>query len=190
MKIEIAIYNMYRINYLLITLFLISNFSFCQDNISIDEHDDGTYSKGVYINGFKQGEWIKFYSSGKKFIVANYINDTLEGKVISYYKNGIIQAENDYLKGRLNGISKQFDIKGKLIRQISYQNNLIYGNCIYYEDGVIYSEQYYKNGIINGPCKEYEKGKLRFEYVMLPNGQRTNSTCYNKNGKKVNCNFF
>ena len=182
---------MYRINFLLITLFLISNFSFSQDNISTDEHDDGTYSKGVYVNYLKQGEWKKYYSSGKEFIVANYIDDTLEGKVVSYYKNGSIQAENDNLKGKLNGISKQFDIKGRPIRDISYQNNLIYGNCIYYENGIIYNEQYYKNGIPNGLCKEYDnKGVLRYEYVMHTNGERTKSSCYNKDGKKVPCNFF
>ncbi len=168
-----------------------TNSSFSQENTSTDEHDDGTYSKGVYINGLKQGEWTKYYSSGKKFITANYINDTLEGPVKSYYKNGIIQAENDYLKGKLNGISKQYDIKGKKIREISYQNNLIYGNCIYYEDGIIHSEQYYKNGIIEGPCKEYdEKGTLRYEYILLSNGQHTQNVCYNKNGKKIPCNFF
>lgn len=191
MRIELLLTNMYRIKFLLITLFLISNLSFSQDNISTDEYDDGTYSKGVYDNGLKQGEWKKYYNSGKEFIVANYINDTLEGKVISYYKNGSIQAENDYLKGKLNGISKQFDIKGRPIREISYQNNFIYGNCIYYEDGVIYSERYYKNGIPDGPCKDYNKdGKIEYEYTLLPNGQRIDNVCYNKNGKKVPCNFF
>jgi len=189
--LKLLLTNMYRLNFLLITLFFISNFSFSQDNIYTDEHDDGTYSKGIYVDGLKQGEWIKYYSSGKKFIVANYINDTLEGSVKSYYKNGSIQAENNYLKGKLNGISKQFDIKGKPIREISYQNNLIFGNCIYYENGIIYNEQYYKNGIPNGPGKEYdEKGNLQYEYILLANNQRTNSVCYNKNGKKVPCNFF
>ena len=182
---------MYRTIFLIFSLFFISNFSFSQDNISTDEHDDGTYSKGVYKEGLKQGVWKKYYSNGKEFIVANYINDTLEGKVISYYKNGYTQAENDYLRGKLNGISKQYDIKGRPIRQISYQNNLIYGNCIYYEDGIIYNEQYYKYGIPNGPCKEYDKkGNLIAEYTILATGERINNVCYNKNGKKIPCNFF
>ncbi len=182
---------MNRIIILLITIFLISNLSFSQVNLSTDAHDDGTFSKGVYNDGLKQGEWKKYYSNGKEFIIANYINDTLEGKVVSYYKNGSIQAENDYLKGKLNGISKQFDIKGKAIREISYQNNLIYGNCVYYEDGVIYNERYYKKGIVNGLCKDYdEDGNIMTEYTILPTGERINNICYNKKGKKVPCNFF
>ena len=188
---KLLLTNMYKLNFTFIILFFLSSLCFSQDNIYTDEHDDGTYSKGVYIDGLKQGEWKKYYSNGKVFIVANYINDTLEGPVKSYYKNGSIQAENSYLKGKLNGISKQFDIKGRLIREISYQNNLIYGNCIYYEDGIIYNETYYKNGIPNGPCKEYdEKGNIMTEYTILSNGERTNNVCYNKNGKKVPCNFF
>ncbi len=182
---------MFRINFLLITLFLITNLSFSQDNVYTDQHDDGKYSKGVYIDGLKQGEWKKYYNNGKVFIIAHYINDTLEGPVNSYYKNGSIQAENSYLKGKLNGISKQFDIKGKPIREISYQNNLIYGNCIYYEDGIIYNERYYKKGIPNGPCKDYDdKGNLIAEYTLLSTGERTNNVCYNKDGKKIACNFF
>ena len=178
---------------LLIIAFLICSFhSLGQSNIYTEEHDDGTYSIGKRdLNGYQQGEWKKHYANGKVFIVANYINDTLEGLVTSYYKNGIKQAENDYLAGKLNGVSKQYDIKGQIIREISYKNNLIYGNCVFYEDGVIYAETYYKNGIPDGPCKDYyDNGKIKHEYVQHPDGSTTNNICYDKKGKKIKCNFF
>lgn len=183
---------MAKIKILIIAFLVCSFYCYAQDDIYTEEHDDGTYSIGKRdLNGYQQGEWKKYYASGKVFIVANYINDTLEGPVKSYYKNGILQAENDYIGGKLNGVSKQYDIKGKIIREISYKNNLIYGNCIYYEDGVIYTERYYKNGIVDGPCKDYyENGKLQHEYIMHADGSTTNNTCYDKNGKKIHCNFF
>lgn len=181
---------MLKKNILLVTILLLTSFCYGQQTVT-EEHDDGTYSIGFRDNnGMRQGEWQKYYSSGKVFIISRYIDDILEGIVISKYKNGNIQAENNYIKGKLNGVSKQYDNKGKLIREISYQDNLIYGNCIYYEDGIIQSERYYKNGIEDGPCKDYDKkGNLIHEYIIHTNGERTNNICY-KNGKKVSCNFF
>lgn len=183
---------MNKVLVLIIAIFAYSLDNFSQEQEYTEQHDDGTYSIGKRdINGYQQGEWKKYYASGKVFIVANYINDTLEGPVKSYYKNGIIQAENDYIGGKLNGVSKQYDIKGRPIREISYKNNLIYGNCIYYEDGVIYTERYYKNGIVNGPCKDYyENGKLEHEYIQNADGSITNSKCYDRKGKQIKCNFF
>ena len=157
-----------------------------------EENDDSTYSVGMRDeNGYKTGEWKKYYASGRVFITANYVNDTLNGKVISYYKNANIQAENDYINGMLNGVSKQYDIKGNPIREISYKDNLIFGNCVYYEDGVIDNERYYKNGVVDGPCKDYRKGKLWMEYNKYPTGQVTDQICYDiKTGKKRNCGFL
>lgn len=177
--------------FLLFILFTTCYFCLGQQTITI-ENDDGTYSVGI-LNEESQrtGKWTKYYNSGKIFIVANYLRDTLEGKVISYYKNGKVQAENDYIAGKLNGISKQYDIKGNPIRSISYKENLIFGNCIYYENGEIETERYYKNGVINGPCKDYLNGKISMEYIMLPTGEVTDRICYNtKTGKKKNCGFL
>lgn len=183
---------MNRVKLLIIAFLVYSFHCFGQSDVYTEEHDDGTYSMGKRdLNGYQQGEWIKYYSSGKVFIIANYINNVLEGPVISYYKNGTKQAENDYLAGQLNGVSKQYDIKGRIIREISYRNNLIYGNCIYYEDGVIYTERYYKNGLVDGPCKDYyENGNIQHEYTMHPDGRMTDNVCYDKKSKKVKCNFF
>ena len=176
-----------------VLLILLSTYNFCLgQQLFTEENDDGTFSVGIRDeNGFRTGEWKKYYNSGKVFILANYVNDTLEGQVISYYKNGNVQAENVYVAGKLNGVSKQFDIKGSPIREISYKNNLIYGNCKYYKEGILDTELYYKNGAINGPCKQYRKGILEMEWIQLPNGVRRDQVCYDiKSGKKRNCGFF
>lgn len=168
-------------------------YSFCIGQQSVEEkNEDGTISRGmVNEEGQRVGSWQKLYSNGKVFIAMNYVDGKLEGEVTSYYKNGKIQAKNHYIAGKLNGVSKQYDIKGEPIREISYKDNLIYGNCIYYEDGIIDNERYYKNGVIDGPCKDYRGGKLSMEYTMLPTGETIDQICYStKTGKKINCNFF
>jgi len=178
----------------LILFLLLSTYNICiGQSVVIEKNDDGTYSEGVRDdNGYKTGEWKKYYNNSKIFIVATYVNDTLNGKVTSYYKNGNTQAENDYINGKLNGISKQYDIQGNPIREISYKENLIFGNCKYYEEGLLDNERYYKNGIINGPCKDYRKGKLIMEYTYNSStGRRSNQVCYDqKTGKKRNCGFL
>lgn len=178
---------------LLLILLLLATYNFCLGQQTVTEqHEDGTFSNGVRDeNGYKVGEWKKYYASGKLFIQASYVNDTLNGKVYSYYKNGNTQAENDYIAGKLNGISKQYDIKGNAIREISYKDNLIFGNCKYYEDGTIDNERYYKNGVIDGPCKDYRKGKLWREYTQYASGRITDQICYDLvTGKKKNCGFL
>jgi len=181
---------MKRIFFLFFILFATYNLCIGQNTVTI-QNDEGTYSQGQLIDGNREGKWVKYYQSGKKFIIANYVDGVLNGQVISYYKNGNVQAENDYINGKLNGVSKQYDIKGNPIREISYKDNLIFGNCIYYEDGLIDNERYYKNGVIDGKCKDYKKGKLHMEYTMLPNYERIDVICYDtKTGKKKNCNFF
>ncbi len=177
----------------LLLFILLSTYNFCLGQQHVTEkHEDGTYSEGNREeNGYKTGEWKKYYTSGKVFILANYVNDTLEGKVTSYYKNGNKQAENDYIAGKLHGVSKQYDIKENPIRAISYKDNLIYGNCKYYKEGLLDNELYYKNGAIDGPCKKYRRGILEMEWVQLPNGARRDQVCYDiKTGKKKNCGFF
>ena len=85
---------MNRVLILIITFLICSIHCFSQSDVYTEEHDDGTYSIGKRdLNGYQQGEWKKYYSNGKEFITANYINDTLEGLVKSYYKSGIKQAE-------------------------------------------------------------------------------------------------
>ena len=177
---------------LLILLFTSYNFCLAQQSVK-EQNDDGTVSVGTVSDaGERIGDWKKLYASGRVFISMSYVNNQLEGKVTSFYKNGNIQAENDYIAGKLNGISKQYDIKGRPIREISYKENLIFGNCKYYEDGIIDTEKYYKNGIINGPCKDYRKGKLFMEYdYNSSTGRRKNQICYDlKTGKKKECGFL
>lgn len=179
---------------LLLLLLIFASYNICIGQQSVrEQNDDGTVSVGnVNEEGERIGDWKKLYASGKVFIEMSYVNGLLEGRVTSYYKNGNMQADNYYIAGKLNGVSKQFDIKGNPIREISYKENLIFGNCKYYENGVIDTERYYVNGIINGPCKDYRKGNLFMEYdYNSSTGRRKNQACYDlKTGKKKDCGFL
>jgi antitoxin component YwqK of YwqJK toxin-antitoxin module len=61
-------------------------------------------------------------------------------------------VQNEYKNGKLNGLSQQFDRRGKRIQS-----------------------SVYKNGRLDGPMRLYnEKGKLTKE-VMFKNGQRVSN---------------
>tara|TARA_A100001011_G_C14317809_1_gene848798 strand:- start:4078 stop:4368 length:291 start_codon:yes stop_codon:yes gene_type:complete len=47
--------------------------------------------------------------------IKNYKNDQLNGKVVSFWSNGKIQAEGSYISGRRLGVWKSYNKKGKIL---------------------------------------------------------------------------
>ncbi len=102
----------------------------------------------------KHGEFVTF--SNKDFQVTEegkYKNGEKHGVWFAYHPGGrLIAVQNEYKNGKLNGLSQQFDRRGKRIQS-----------------------SVYKNGRLDGPMRLYnEKGKLTKE-VMFKNGQRVSN---------------
>lgn len=51
-------------------------------------------SKGFYINGRKDGEWIACTVHGNPFRRTNYKNDKMVGKIVAWYKDSVIEVFN------------------------------------------------------------------------------------------------
>ena len=70
----------------------------------------------------RQGNSKEFYSSGKIKVSSEYNENELNGKTISYFKNGNIRAEYWFDNGKVDKEkSRCFDEEGKLIPYIHYQ---------------------------------------------------------------------
>jgi antitoxin component YwqK of YwqJK toxin-antitoxin module len=54
----------------------------------------------------------------------------MNGKKINYYKSGGIQKEQEYYRGKLDGITKIYSLDGKLEREETY----VYGTFIRAKD--------------------------------------------------------
>lgn len=74
-----------------------------------------------YINGIKQGEYLKYYDNGALMVKANYKNDALDGDYVYYYSNGVVKEEGRFAEGTKIGEWKTYDIEGYLISTDSYE---------------------------------------------------------------------
>jgi len=62
-------------------------------------------TEGKFKDGKQEGEWIAYRLSNKKILErANYENNELNGKIISYFDNGLIRFEGFYNNDKRNGL--------------------------------------------------------------------------------------
>lgn len=81
-------------------------------------------AKGKYRKGMKHGQWIDYYPGG------------LVPTIISEYRYG-----------KLDGVFKQLDPRGRVVYEIHYKNGLKHGPFIIYgENGNIVSRKEFRNG--------------------------------------------
>ena len=77
----------------------------------------------------------------------------------SFYENGKKKTEETYVGGNLQGSSKFYDAKGKIIEEFNYKRNHLDGIYVKYEKGKKIIEGTYKNGLKEGEWISYdEKG--------------------------------
>ena len=83
---------------------------------------DVHYSSYTKKKKIRQGNFKEFYSSGKIRISSEYNENELNGKTVSYFKNGNIRAEYWFDNGKVDKEkSRCFDEEGKPISYIHYQ---------------------------------------------------------------------
>jgi antitoxin component YwqK of YwqJK toxin-antitoxin module len=90
------------------------------------EHlDNGMRLETTYKDGIKYGRETYWYESGKKASAGFYEDNKLEGVLTAWNEDGLLESEQEYKNGILNGKS------------------------IFYEDGVRAAEYILNNGEIS-----------------------------------------
>jgi len=162
-----------RSNYLLDSIWVFYN------------HVGDTLEKINYNYGKKNGYYYKYeydinnpgvgYISSKEL----YVNDKIEGISYYYYDEENIKQTINYIVGKKQGNSFEYNKKGQIITILEYRNNYLISrqkvNRIdktklkqgvwkeFYPDGKIHFEKNYKNDQLNGYFKEYDRnGNLKF----------------------------
>lgn len=93
--------------------------------------------KGQYIEGLEEGEWITDFGYYKE--IGNYKSGARFGKWKSYYTDGTLRFEGDYIDDNLNGKVYWYWPSGKLKDQGNYLNGSREGDWIVYnEDGTVF----------------------------------------------------
>ena len=179
-------------------------------------------SEGSFLNGLYNGAWTYYYSNGNVQAKGSYVlgdgTDISEasglplngrdGLWIIYLDNGKISQESNFLKGKRNGIFKDYNNVGILTEESYFKNEVFDGERkLYYDSGKLEMTVLYHNGLLNGLAttlyengntKElstytkgnkdgvsklfFENGKIQFEAVFKNGQQHGPFTSYYKNG--------
>jgi antitoxin component YwqK of YwqJK toxin-antitoxin module len=96
---------------------------------------------------------ILFFSFGLIISCSNKGSDVLE----EFYPDGSIKSETQVKNGMRNGLTKNFDEKGRIIATAEYVNDTLEGFTINYnpENGKVTAQALYKNNNQHGPATLY-----------------------------------
>ena len=101
-----------------------------------EEHDETgrLIVKGQYVEGLEEGEWIYDFVNYRE--IGNYRGGARFGKWKSYYADGILRFEGEYIDDNLNGRVNWYWPTGKLKDQGNFVNGSREGDWITFsEDG-------------------------------------------------------
>lgn len=144
-------------------------------------YEDGSLHRVEnYINGLEDGEYIEYDETGKLIVKGNYEMGLEEGKWLvdfgyykeegeykggskfgnwkSFYDNGKLRFDLNYIDNNLNGTNKWYWYSGTLKEQTSYRNGKKEGDQIFFnEDGTVFLTITYKNDVE----KRYDGTKIK-----------------------------
>ncbi len=133
----------------------------------------------------------KYYDTGETHLRAEYGKNNIPKKVVVYYKNSYVKAEEFYIYGDLKLITI-FNKQGQKIREERYSDGTIKSAVNYTKDVIIREEYYNNDGQAHGwwvyrtnngvKIKEehYENDEMK-EYVLYR---------YNRRGEKISDEIY
>ncbi len=152
----------------------------------------------TYLNDKKNGYLKKYDSLGTLLSIEKYINDepVLYAEELKeyelrrdYYPNGQIRIEGSYYNNKPDGIRREFDSLGNVVKGYIFVDGVLYGEGIidrlgkkqgqwkeYYENGQLMASGVYKNNLRVGNWLFYHRNgnieqKGSFSANGLPDGE-------------------
>ncbi|HBG70411.1 MAG: hypothetical protein A2W93_09150 [Bacteroidetes bacterium GWF2_43_63] len=148
-----------------------------------DFYSNGKVQQEVtYLNDKKNGYLKKYDSTGTLLSIEKFINDepALFAEELKeyeirrdYFSDGRVKIEGSYFKNKPDGIRREFDSIGNIVKGYVFSEGIILG------EGIIDAA-----GKKQGPWKEYHETGEIMAVGTYRNSERTgNWTFYHKNGK-------
>ena len=154
---------------------------------------DGLKSSEGFFNkeGYKEGKFISYYSSGKISEESNWKAGVKEGALSSWYPNGNIQKTTSYKEDKEDGYVKEFYANGKLrsegwrVAGDRQQNYIFYNNV-----GDMISKEYYLNDDLDGYSENFEPGNIPNIEYKYTTSWLTALTQFDTTGAIISLNNF
>ncbi len=122
-----------------------------------------TVSEGKMNGKTYVGKWKYYHKDSNQIMTEEFYNDKgeLNGERKTFYLSGKIAASAIYKLDKLDGKSKWYSEKGKLIRFFSYKDGILHGEAKAYDpNGDLNMEGVYRNDKKYGIWKYYKNGKF------------------------------
>ncbi|NQV03249.1 MAG: hypothetical protein HQ542_11425, partial [Bacteroidia bacterium] len=138
----------------------------------------------------EQNQKVGFWKErkGELTIMGNYANGLKDGTWETYLSNLQIFRVETYDKGKRNGMTLQFNRKGKISNVEHYKNNKLDGLVYIYRPNSsrLQKEQHYTNGMLTGLFRNfYDNGKIQEEAFYKDNQKHGPSKWFNKDGRLI-----
>ena len=112
--------------------------------------DNGMTLQTHYKNGLKNGPETYWYANGQKASEGSYVDDKLEGSLIYWYDNGNKASEGFYINNKPESVQTAWDENGLIESEQEYQNGVLNGKTVFYENGIKTEEYTLKDGDVVG----------------------------------------
>ena len=122
-------------------------------------------SEGKMDGKNRIGEWL-YYPEKYATVMTReqYKDGKLHGKKITYYPNGKVTEETNFVNGLKEGENNYYSPESVLLKKLKYRNDKLVGEAFHYDaSGAVMIEGFYKEGRKNGIWKYYKGGKLVLE---------------------------
>ncbi len=140
-------------------------------------------SAGVYINGYKDGEWRSFYANGVLKSVSNFSNGCRDGYYSDYAENGVLLLKGTYKNGLKDGWWEIFHFNGVLQAKGYYLNDIPEGEWeTFYENGVRESVGSYKDGKQSGYWKFWAPNGIQHSEGTYISGKKEGEWTFYETG--------
>ncbi|MGJ8665477.1 MAG: hypothetical protein ACSHW7_03860 [Patiriisocius sp.] len=196
---------------------LIGEANYIYDNLDgeyLSFYDNGKIrTKATYAEGKRDGQFISYSPKGNIGLIRVYdyarivgytyldsggnekpitpiVKET--GKIKSYFPNGNISREMEYVNGMLEGTASTFTEDGKPLYVTEYKFDDRNGIDIeYYLNGNLKYEQHYVNDIRHGISKKYhENGKLKEQCDYKYGNKEGECLVYDESGKLLKKEYY
>lgn len=108
-----------------------------------------------YQNDTLNGKRIMFAENGDTLVIEHYQEGLFQGEYRAYYEGGKLELVGAYTANSMEGEWKRFYQDGQLMEVVSFSDNEENGPFIeYHENGQLKAEGYYRNG-------DHEHGLLK-----------------------------
>lgn len=105
-----------------------------EDILTLYSPDGKVLFTAEFSNDLQHGRTSEYYPNGQVFKQANFEFDLKEGEEVTFHENGNRKALNQYKKGNLDGLCKEWSAAGVLIFEAHFKDGRKNGLFIRYDE--------------------------------------------------------